>query len=219
MRSSNATPRNPGHANVMARSAWGAAGDWAAYAEPELVKEYLYVPDQPYARVASAAEVTAVIDLATAVVDDPDAELVDAFEREGLPVRKIRGVRVVDGDFRNPRRVAAQVATLAGARCVVLARNATKATAVVRDGATLAITESAAPRWRARPAEVPAASDRPAGRGGRPATRRRTSAAPALRCGPCIVTPPDRLSADGSRLARCPAGVTGERRDPPSSPG
>ncbi|KJK51668.1 hypothetical protein UK23_05980 [Lentzea aerocolonigenes] len=134
--------------DVIARSAWDAAGDWAAYAEPELVEEYLYVPDQPYARVASAAEVTAVIDLATAVIDDPDAALRDAFEREGLPARKIRGVWVVDGEFRNPRRIAAQVATLAGARCVVLARNATRATVVVRHGATLAITESAAPRWR-----------------------------------------------------------------------
>jgi hypothetical protein len=144
----NASPHGGGEHDVIAKAAWDAAGEWAAYAEPALVAGYLYVPQQPYARVATSAEVTAVVDLAVAAADDPHAELRDAFERAGLPVAHIDGVWVVDGEFRNPRRTAAHVATMAGPRCVVLARNAHQATLIVRDGATVAIAESAAPRWR-----------------------------------------------------------------------
>ena len=55
---------------------------------------------------------------------------------------------VVDGEFHNPRRMAAQVSTMSGPRCVALARNAHKATLVLRDGTALAVAESTASRWR-----------------------------------------------------------------------
>jgi hypothetical protein len=144
----DASPHGGGEHDVIAKAAWDAASGLVAYAEAPLVEDYLSVPDQPYARVASSAEVTAVIDLATAAADDPHAELRDAFDREGMPAQHLDGVWVVDGEFRNPRRMAAQVATMAGPRCVALARNAHKATLVLRDGTALAVAESTAPRWR-----------------------------------------------------------------------
>lgn len=143
-----ASPRGGGEHDIIAKTAWDTASDLVAYAESPLVAGYLSVPEQPYARVPSEAEVTAVVDLAMAAADDPHAELRDAFEKQGLPVKHIGGVWVVDGEFRNPRRVAAQVATMAGPRCVALARNTHKATLVIRDGIMLAIAESAVPRWR-----------------------------------------------------------------------
>ncbi|MFD9740369.1 hypothetical protein [Umezawaea sp. NPDC059074] len=144
----DASPHGGGRHDAIAKTAWDTAGEWAAFAEPEVVARYLHVSDQAYARVATEAEVAAVIDLAMAAADDPHAELRDAFEREGVPATLVDGVWVVDGEFRNPRRVAAQVATMAAPACVVLARNATKAALVLRDGPTVVIAESTAPRWR-----------------------------------------------------------------------
>jgi hypothetical protein len=144
----DASPHGGGRHDAIAKTAWDTAGEWAAYAEPALVTGYLHVSEQPYARVASEAEVAAVVDLAMAAADDPHAELRDAFDREGVPATFVDGVWVVDGEFRNPRRVAAQVATMATPACVVLARNAHKAALVLRDGATVVIAESTAPRWR-----------------------------------------------------------------------
>lgn len=134
--------------DLIAKTAWAHTRQWAAFAEPTLVEGYLYQPDQPYAQVASETEVHAVIDLAMAAEDDPHAELRTAFEQEGLTVHLIDGVWVVDNDRRNPRRQAARVATLAGSHCAVLARNANRATVILRDGPTMAVAEAAVPRWR-----------------------------------------------------------------------
>jgi hypothetical protein len=106
------------------------------------------VPEQPYAWVASETEVEAVIDLAAEAEDDPHAELRTAFEHDNLTVERMDGVWVVEAGGRNPRRQAAQVATLAGPRCAVLARDSTRATVILRDGPTVAIAESAGHRWR-----------------------------------------------------------------------
>ncbi|EHR58960.1 phospholipase D-like domain-containing protein [Saccharomonospora cyanea] len=134
--------------DLIAKAAWNSAREWVPFAEPELVENYLYLPNQPYARVASHAEVTALIELATAAADDPHAELRAAFENEGLAVQHIDRVWVADGQFHNPRRIAARIATLAGPHCVVLARNDRRASLILRENATVVIAESTAPRWR-----------------------------------------------------------------------
>lgn len=144
----DATLHGGGTRDLIARTAWVEARKWAAFAEPALVERYLYLPKQPYAQVASDTQVQAVIDLATEAEDDPHAELRATFEQEGLTVHLIDGVWVIDDDRRTPRRHAARVATLAGPRCAVLARNASKAAVIVRDGPTVAVAESAVPRWR-----------------------------------------------------------------------
>lgn len=137
-----------GEHDVVARAAWNPARDWIPFAEPQLVEAYLYLPEQAHARVASHSEVAAIIDLATAAADDPHAELRAAFEHEGLPVQHIDGVWVADGQFHNPRRIAARIATLAGPICAVIARNDRKASIILRENTVLAIAESTAPRWR-----------------------------------------------------------------------
>jgi hypothetical protein len=134
--------------DAIAKDAWDSAGELPAYADVSLAEGYLCVPEQAYARVATAGEVSDVVDLAMTAADDPHAELRAAFELDGLDVREMDGVWVCDGDFRNPRRVAARIATLAGPRCVVFARNAHKASLVLLKDSTLAIAESAVPRWR-----------------------------------------------------------------------
>jgi hypothetical protein len=144
----DATPHGGSEHDLIAKSAWDKTREWVGYAELLLVEGYLYVPEQSHARVASESEVAAVIDLAMAAAEDPHAELRIAFDHEGLPVEWIDGVWVADSDFRNPRRIAARVATLAGPRCAVLARNARTASLILRDGNTLAIAESTAPLWR-----------------------------------------------------------------------
>jgi hypothetical protein len=65
----------------------------AAYAEPKIAEEYLYVPDKPYARVPAWSEVETVIDLAATAADDPHALDRTTLESEGLPAR-IDGRRV-----------------------------------------------------------------------------------------------------------------------------
>ncbi|MGW4057795.1 hypothetical protein ACWEGE_05925 [Amycolatopsis sp. NPDC004747] len=134
--------------DIIAREAWTDAAELAAYADPKLAEEYLHVPDKPYARVPTWSEVETVIDLAATAADDLHAVDRAALENEGLPARMIDGVWVIDGEFRNPRRMAARVATLVTSPSAVVARNASKTTIVLRDGRTLAIAESTAPRWR-----------------------------------------------------------------------
>lgn len=140
------TPGSGDETDLIARAAWRSVGEWAAYAELELVRGYLYPPEQPYARVAAESEAEAII--ALAAEGDPRAELQAVLEAHDLPATWMEGVWVADGTFRNPRRIAAHVATLVGSPCVVLARNGHKTTLVLRQRATLAIAESTVPRWR-----------------------------------------------------------------------
>ncbi|MEW2507924.1 hypothetical protein AB0878_46425 [Amycolatopsis sp. NPDC047767] len=137
-----------GEHDIVAKAAWTDAAELAAYADPKLAEEYLHVPDKPYARVPAWGEVETVIDLAVTAADDPHAVDRATLENEGLPARMMDGVWVIDGEFRNPRRMAARVATLVTSPSAVVARNASKTTIVLRDGRTLAIAESTAPRWR-----------------------------------------------------------------------
>ncbi len=144
----DASSHGGGEHDLVSKAAWDKAKAWAAFAEPQLIVEYLHEPKQEHARVASEAEVLAVLAFAEAVEDDPHAELRAAFELEGLDVEFVDGVWVTDGEFRNPRRTAAKVATMAGPTCAALARNAHKACLILRSNRTLAITESTVPRWR-----------------------------------------------------------------------
>jgi hypothetical protein len=137
-----------GEHDIIAKAAWVDAAELVAYADPALAEEYLHAPDKPYARVPTWSEVEAVIDLAATAADDPHAHDRAALASEGLPARMMDGVWVIDGEFRNPRRMAARVAALVASPSAVIARNASKTTAVLRDGRTLAIAESTAPRWR-----------------------------------------------------------------------
>jgi hypothetical protein len=134
--------------DVITKTAWGKASEWAAFAEPVLVEEYLYVPDKPYARVPNLSEVTNVIDLAVSVVDDIHAEFRIALRQEEIPARQIDNVWVIDGKLPNPRRTAARAATLSTTPCAILARNAHKTSLILRDGNTIIIAESVAPLWR-----------------------------------------------------------------------
>jgi hypothetical protein len=134
--------------DLIAQKAWNTAKEWAAFADPELVEGCLRQPAQPYAQVATATEVKAVIDLATDAADDPHAELRATLTQEGIPATLINGVWVIDNDHRNPRRQAARVATLAAPRCAVLVRTSTTNTVILRDGPVLALGESSPPLWR-----------------------------------------------------------------------
>lgn len=143
-----ASPHGGGEHDIIAKAAWEAARESVAFADRRLVVEYLHRAAQPHARVVSESEVDEIIHLAEAVVDDPRAEVRAAFAQARLPTRLVDGVWVVDGEFRNPRRTAAQAATVAGKQSAVLARNTSRAALVLRDGATLYFAESTAPRWR-----------------------------------------------------------------------
>lgn len=132
----------------IARTAWLRTRNWIAFADPNLVADYLYLPSAEHARVAGEAEITSLIEFTTDAEDDPDALLRMAFQNADIPATRLDGAWVVDGDFRNPRRFAARTATIAGPPCVVLARNKTRSTIIVFDDRTVAIAESAVRRWR-----------------------------------------------------------------------
>lgn len=143
-----ASPHGGGEHDIIAKAAWEAGRESAAFADRRLAVEYLHRAAQPHARVVSESEVDEIIHLAEAAVDDPRAEVRAAFAQAGLPARLVDGVWVVDGEFRNPRRTAAHAATVAGKQSAILARNASRAALVLRDGASLYFAESTAPRWR-----------------------------------------------------------------------
>lgn len=139
-------PGRGDEADLIARSAWRNVGKWAAHAEPELLQGYLHAPEQPYARVATESEVRSLIDLATS--DDPRAETRQVLEAHDLSATWLDGVWIADGTFRNPRRIAAHIATLVESPSVVLARNDHKTSLILRQDATLALAETPSPRWR-----------------------------------------------------------------------
>jgi hypothetical protein len=135
----------------IARTAWQRTRNWIAFADPHLMADYLYPPNAEHARVAGEAEITSLIEFTTDAEDDPDALLRMAFQNADIPATRLDGAWVVDGAFRNPRRFAARTATIAGAPCVVLARNKTRSTIIVFDDRTVAVAESAVRRWRVYP--------------------------------------------------------------------
>jgi hypothetical protein len=131
----------------IAVQAWAAAKDWAAFAQRDLVTHYLKVPKQAFARVATEGEVDAVIDLAEADADDPDATLAVAFRQEGLDVTLIGNVWVADG-HRDARQLAGRVADLVGTRCAVLARARGHAAVILRENRAMFFADSKSNRWR-----------------------------------------------------------------------
>ncbi|GAB3883155.1 hypothetical protein GCM10029964_042000 [Kibdelosporangium lantanae] len=135
-------------ADLIARSAWDVLQEWVAYAEEGDITAELVPSTQLHARVATESEVQAVVELAMAAADDPNAEIVAALDAEGYQAELINGVWVIDGDFRTPLRVAARAATIITSPCVVLARNSKKSTVLLWRDAVLAMAESTVPRWR-----------------------------------------------------------------------
>nr|WP_052479308.1 hypothetical protein [Kibdelosporangium sp. MJ126-NF4]CEL23530.1 hypothetical protein [Kibdelosporangium sp. MJ126-NF4]CTQ89144.1 hypothetical protein [Kibdelosporangium sp. MJ126-NF4] len=135
-------------ADLVAKSAWDAAQEWAAFADESVVERFLVHSTQLHARVATESQVQSVVELAMAAADDPNAELVAALEAEGLHAELMDAVWVIEGDFRTPLRAAARAATLIGSPCVVLARNTKKSTVLLWRDAVLAMADSAVPRWR-----------------------------------------------------------------------
>ncbi|MET0134803.1 MAG: hypothetical protein ABW215_14570 [Kibdelosporangium sp.] len=135
-------------ADLIAKSAWDECQEWAAYAEESLIDRYLVHSTQLHAVVTTESEVQAVVELAMAAADDPNAELVAALEAEGFHAELMDGVWVIDGDFRTPLRAAARAATLIGSPCVVFARNSRKSTVLLWRDSILAMAESTVPRWR-----------------------------------------------------------------------
>jgi hypothetical protein len=134
--------------DLIARSAWEACQEWVAFAEEETIARFLVSSTQLHARVVTESEVQAVVELAMAAADDPNAEIVAALDAEGWHAELMDGVWVIDGDFRNPLRVAARAATLITSPCIVLARNAKKSSILLWRGESLAMAESTVPRWR-----------------------------------------------------------------------
>ena len=140
-----------GRPRDLLQRAWDAAGKWAAYAEPALVDHYLYQPAQSYSRVADRGEVDAVIALADAARDDPDAQLRAAFASEGIDVERVGGAWVADCGSSQPRRYAARIATLVGAQTAsyVVAVHGDRGRCILLSHQnSLAIAESTTKIWR-----------------------------------------------------------------------
>jgi hypothetical protein len=134
--------------DLIARQAWDACQEWVAFAEQDVIARILVPSTQLHARVATESEVQAVVELAMATADDPNAEIIAALDAEGFRAELMDGVWVIDGEFRTPLRAAARCATLIGSPCIVLARNTKKATVLLWRDSALAMAESTVPRWR-----------------------------------------------------------------------
>ncbi|OLP01925.1 hypothetical protein BVU76_13225 [Mycolicibacterium porcinum] len=137
--------------DIVFQRAWAAVGDRAADADPELVDHYLYQPAQCFSRVADWQDVAAVIALAGAARQNPHAELLAAFEAEGLNADWIDGAWVADCGSAAPRRYAARIATLVGRRidtyAVVVRGDKGSCVLLCRDN-TFALAESRSQVWR-----------------------------------------------------------------------
>ncbi|MFI6168539.1 hypothetical protein ACIBCN_17305 [Nocardia sp. NPDC051052] len=134
--------------DLLLRSVWNEVGEWAAYAEDELVAGYLISAKQGYSRVATESGVAAVIALAQESADGPEAEIRAALDEEGIAAEHHDGAWFATVDGQLLRRVAARIATLAGDPCVAVASNTSGFCVVIQSGRTLAFGESRAKRWR-----------------------------------------------------------------------
>ncbi|WP_186762878.1 hypothetical protein [Lentzea tibetensis] len=146
--------RGGSEADAVARAAWEQAQEWAAFAEDKHVERFLQASTEAGARVVTAGEVQEVVELAMAAADDQHAELLAALEAEGITAELMNGVWVIDGDFRNPLRVAARASTLIGESCV-LARNTKQSVVLLWHDGTLAMADSKIPRWRVYQIKAP----------------------------------------------------------------
>ncbi|MBJ8348054.1 hypothetical protein [Antrihabitans sp. YC2-6] len=130
------------------KHAWERTKELAIFADLDLLDGELLDADQPFAVAASETDIVAITELAADADDDPHADMLDAFQSDGLPVTYEDGVWLVDGEFRSPRAKAAYVATKVGAPCAVLARNSRKAAVVLFHDGVLAFAESPIQQWR-----------------------------------------------------------------------
>jgi len=123
-----------------------------AFADESDVAALLVPSTQLHARVVTESEVQAVVELAMAAADDPNAEILAALDAEGLHAELIEGVL---GDRRRLPHAAAGRG--AGRHFdhqpVRRARHATpkKSTVLLWRDSTLAMAESTVPRWRILP--------------------------------------------------------------------
>ena len=145
--------------DIVFQRAWTAVGDCAADADPELIEHYLYQPSQCFSRVADWQDVEAVIALAHAARADPDAELLAAFEAEGLNAKWIDAAWVADCGSAVPRRSAARIATLVDRHrttYAVVVRGDRGSCVLLRCDNTFALAETGSQVWRVfqRPSPV-----------------------------------------------------------------
>lgn len=137
--------------DIVFQRAWSAVGDRAADADPELIDHYLYQPSQCFSRVADWQDVAGVIALAGAARQNPHAELLAAFEAEGLNAEWIDSAWVVDCGSAAPRRCAARMATLIERQqntyAVIVRGDRGSCVLLCRDN-TFALAESRSQVWR-----------------------------------------------------------------------
>ncbi|GAB3171311.1 hypothetical protein FHX75_1248 [Micromonospora palomenae] len=138
-------------ADVLATDAWRDASEWVAEADAELAEQQLLPASQPFARVISARELWDTIVLAQETRQDPYAEARAALTEAGLAVRLDEGAWWVEGEFGNPYRAAARVATELGrttGRIVAVARNPRCTVLIARVDRTMVLVDSRMAVWR-----------------------------------------------------------------------
>jgi hypothetical protein len=149
--SQNATLHGGREQDLVFQRAWDALGDWAAQAQPDLIDHYLYQPAQTYSRVADRQDVDAVIELASAAIDDPHARLRAALEDEGIEADYADGLWVSDCSSAKPRGNAARIGTLIGQHTdtyALVVQGDSGSCVLLCHGPTLAIAESTTRIWR-----------------------------------------------------------------------
>ena len=137
--------------DIVLQRAWQAVGALAADADPELIDHYLYQPSQSFSRVAEWRDIETYIELASAARENPHAELLAAFEAEGLDAEIDSGAWVADCGSAAPRRYAARIATLVEryeSIYAVVARGERGACVLLCDSGTYALAETQAQVWR-----------------------------------------------------------------------
>ena len=189
-------------ADVAARRAWEAGHGFAAGAEAGVVEALLLTSTQADARLASPAEVSAVVALAGEALADPHAEALAGFLADDFSVERRGEVWIVRGEFRNTMAVAARAVTelvLAGGTMAV-ATNGGRSTLMIRRGSTLVMADSTIRRWgtyQVRPPMTPASMFR--GGEGVPTTR---DVAPLAPVPPPVSALAESIGVDIDELVR-----------------
>lgn len=153
--------------DLILRRAWEAASLYAATAELDLSKQYLYQPAEGYSRVAGLAGVETVIELAQDYVNDSNAAVHaavdDAAAEKGWDVEFADGLWIVSAAHATPRLVAAKIATVVGEyekTCGVFVETERGKCTLLRHNTTLAVAENNC--WRV--GELPSPLSTPASR-------------------------------------------------------
>ncbi|GAB3204483.1 hypothetical protein [Nocardia tengchongensis] len=136
--------------DTILRSAWKELGEWAAYADENLVDEYLIPSSRGYSRIPGEGGIIKVIELARSTADDPHAQIRETLEAEGIEAEFYDGAWVARIDS-NPRKLAARIATYAGNPCTVIVFSNAGNCTVIRCGSTLAFGDARTRRWRIYP--------------------------------------------------------------------